>query len=79
MHTTADSGRIYANIPLRELLASIEHDQWVYWSKAVAHEVSPERKQRWEKLWVPYEDLEDKDKEHDRVWADKVLALLTNG
>lgn len=61
---------------LLEALAKLEHDQWVEWSKAVAPEVSVERRARWEQYWVPYEQLTEEVKEHDRVWARKTLALL---
>ena len=61
---------------LREKIAELEHEQWVQWSKAVAEEVSPERKVRWEKLWIPYDELTEEQKDQDRIWADKALALL---
>jgi hypothetical protein len=61
---------------LLERLAELEHEQWMYWSQAVAAEVSEERRQRWAALWVPYRDLPEDVKEQDRVWARKVLALL---
>ena len=59
-----------------EKLAALEHKQWVHWSRAVAHEVSPERRARWEKYWVPYEELPEDVKEADREWARKVLQLI---
>ncbi len=63
---------------LRELLASIEHDQWISWSKAlVATELlSPERIERWKSLWVPYDELSECDKQSDRDWADVVLDVI---
>ena len=61
---------------LREQFADLAHEQWVSWSKGVAHEVSPERRERWEKLWVPYHELEEKEKDKDRVWADRYLQLI---
>ena len=61
---------------LLERLAELEHEQWVAWSKAVADEVSAERRQRWEACWVPYAELPDDVKEQDRVWARKVLSML---
>jgi len=61
---------------LLEKLAALEHEQWVQWSKAVAHEVSPERRARWEKYWVPYEQLSEEVKEQDREWARKVLRII---
>ena len=61
---------------LLERLAELEHEQWVAWSKAVAAEVSEDRRRRWEACWVPYAELPDAVKEQDRVWARKVLAAL---
>jgi hypothetical protein len=59
--------------PLVERVAAIEHEQWTEWSKSVADEVSPERRARWEKYWVPYEQLPEDVKELDRVWARRVI------
>lgn len=56
-----------------ERVAEVEHIQWMAWSKAVAPEVSPERRQRWRKYWVPYSELPDDIKELDREWARKAL------
>jgi hypothetical protein len=64
------------NQGLLERLAELEHEQWVAWSRAVAAEVAPERRRRWEACWVPYAELPEEVKEQDRVWARKVLALL---
>jgi hypothetical protein len=61
---------------LLERLAELEHEQWTAWSRAVAAEVSEERRKRWEALWVPYRDLPEDAKELDRVWAKQVLALF---
>jgi hypothetical protein len=63
---------------LREILADIEHDQWVTWSKSIAatEVISPERLLRWEKLWVPYDELSEEAKDQDRIWADKSIAAL---
>lgn len=62
----------------REALASLEHSQWMAWSQDIAtnEPISPERLSRWAALWVPYEDLTEAQKEQDRVWADKVLAII---
>lgn len=59
-----------------ERLAELEHEQWMEWSKAVADEVSPERRARWGKYWVPYDQLSEEVKEQDRVWARKVIAVF---
>lgn len=65
-----------SNKELLEELSRIEHDQWIEWSKSVSSEVSNERKKRWQKYWVPYEDLSDDVKEQDRVYARKVLDAV---
>jgi len=59
-----------------EDLADLEHQQWVHWSKAVADEVSPERRKRWEQYWVPYKELPEDVKEADRIWARRVLEVF---
>jgi hypothetical protein len=61
---------------LLERLAELEHEQWVAWSRAVAAEVSAERRRRWQECWVPYAELPEEVKELDREWARKVLAAL---
>jgi len=64
--------------PLREELAALEHEQWLSWCKQVADEedISEERIERWRQYWVPYEELEEGVKDHDRKWADHVLEIL---
>jgi hypothetical protein len=61
---------------LIESLAALEHEQWVAWSKAVAHEVSEDRRKRWETYWVPYDELDEETKEKDREWARKVAEII---
>lgn len=64
-------------VTLIEALAAIEHDQWIEWSRTVAEQgLTPERLARWERYWVPYADLPDDVKEHDRKWARIVLVEL---
>lgn len=65
---------------LREALAELEHDKWVEWSKAIAEkeQVSPERLERWKGCWVPYAELSEEKKEIDRMYADRVLQILSN-
>ena len=60
---------------LREFLADIEHQQWIYWSKDIASQdkISDSRLKRWKKLWKPYQKLTFEEKEQDRKWADKIL------
>ena len=57
-----------------ERVAEIEHAQWMAWSKEVAPEVSPERRARWARYWIPYEDLPEEVKELDRQWARQAIA-----
>ena len=63
---------------LLEQLAKLEHDQWMEWSKDLAakENISKERKDRWKKLWIPYAELSEKEKEQDRVYARKILKLI---
>lgn len=60
---------------LREKLASIEHEQWITWSRALVNSetLSSERIERWKKLWVPYTQLTEEMKDFDRKYADIVL------
>jgi hypothetical protein len=64
---------------LLEKLAAISHEEWVYWSKAISKTevIKPETLARWQTLWVPYEQLPEEYKEADRLWAKKILELVT--
>lgn len=59
-----------------ERLARLEHEQWMTWAQAVMGEVSPERRERWQRYMVPYDQLPEEVREQDRVWARRVLATL---
>ena len=62
-----------------ERLSAIEHEQWIEWSKNIAStepNISFERVERWSNLWIPYEQLSDEMKEHDRKWARKIIKEL---
>jgi hypothetical protein len=63
---------------LRERLASIEHDQWMAWSRALAADehLSDQRLARWRRHWVPYEEMSEQARDVDRRWADRVLDIL---
>ena len=74
--TTPITPTINSHEELTEALAEIEHDQWIRWSQSVSKEVSDERRGRWQAFWVPYGDLTEEVKEHDRRWARKIVALL---
>lgn len=64
---------------LRELLAALEHEQWAGWARAIflTEELSLERRERWAAtMEADYADLDEAAKDQDRVWADRVLAIL---
>lgn len=64
---------------VEEELAALEHDQWMAWASTLMEReaLSAERVARWRTLMVPYSELAEETKEHDRVWARKVLAALS--
>jgi hypothetical protein len=61
---------------LVEKLAELEHDQWIFWSKAVAKHVPDKVSQKWEYSWVPYAELSEDLKEQDRIWARKAVKIF---
>lgn len=64
---------------LRERIAELEHVQWARWAKSIleSESISGERVIRWRRLIkTPYADLTEAEKDLDREWADRVLALL---
>lgn len=64
---------------LTEQFAALEHHQWVEWSKIVMHEVSEERRKRWRKLQVPYDEVPITHKSSDRAWAKEVIDIFKRG
>ena len=62
---------------LREVFAEIEHEQWIAWSKNIAEteNITPARLERWQKLWRPYSELTEAEKDQDREWGDKGFSL----
>jgi len=63
---------------LLESLAALEHEQWTAWSQGIADspELSASRLARWKKLWRPYGELTENEKEQDREWARRALAIF---
>lgn len=75
---------------LIEKLAELEHEQWMYWSRAVVEQVLGdstsssfdvykrmlEKHQSWLEYWKPYEELSEEVKEHDRKWAYKAAKIM---
>ena len=63
---------------LIEKLAELEHEQWMVWSQDIASKelLSNERRERWRKLWIPFQELSEEMKDRDRKWAKKVLEII---
>lgn len=66
-----------ANFKL-EALAALEHEQWMTWAKRImeSEPISQERKDRWAKFMIPYNQLTEDAKNQDRQWARKVLEIV---
>lgn len=62
-----------------EVIACLEHEQWMHWAKTIvtSEAISAERKTRWFECFKPYHELTEEQKEHDRVWARKVIAAMS--
>lgn len=58
-------------------LSALEHEQWMSWAKDIlkTEEITAERAERWQKLFVPYEELSAEKKELDKEYARKVLDI----
>jgi len=68
-------------ITLIEKLAELEHEQWCAWAESLIKDkttkFSDERIERWANLiCTNYDNLTEKEKEQDRVWARKVLSIV---
>lgn len=61
---------------LVEIVAELEHEQWMAWSKTTAKRLDAETRARWKRYWIPYSKLTEKVKEQDRIWARKILRAL---
>lgn len=63
------------NTTILEETASLIHDAWVSWASTLLkeEEISEERRDRWTKYMVHYEDLEDGVKEEDRKIARLII------
>lgn len=58
-----------------ENLARLAHRLWTHWSQHIAEEedISQDRYERWEKLWVPFDDLSEEMKDKDRELVERFL------
>ena len=63
---------------LLEKLAALEHKQWAHWTTYMLNNLTDENINRWTRqIETPYEKLSDNEKEKDRVWAKKVLEIIS--
>lgn len=68
------------NHSLLERLAELEHQQWAAWTQYFLAHQTPENIERWKRqLATRYENLSESDKDADRAWAQKILALIKEG
>lgn len=67
-----------SKVELVKRLAALEHEQWMFWAKEIlkSENISKERAARWEKLFVPYDELDAADKKDDTEWVRRVLAII---
>lgn len=61
---------------LLEEISKLIHDEWVEWAQQIEHEVSKDRRSRWQTVYCEYENLSEDMKDKDRVYGKKVLAML---
>lgn len=63
---------------LLEILSDIEHKQWIEWASSImnSENISQLRKERWIKMMVPYSELSEEIKEHDRKYARIILGKV---
>lgn len=61
-----------------EILAGLEHEQWIEWSRNIAEteDLSPDRIERWGRYWIPYDQLDEPTKDHDRRWSLEAIRRL---
>ena len=63
---------------LIEKLADLEHKQWGHWARHFLEFYNRSNRRRWERQsHTAYKNLSETEKESDRMWARKVLKLLT--
>jgi len=59
-----------------EPLAELAHRLWTYWSQHITEEedISEDRLERWEGLWIPYEAMGEEDQEDDQRLVKRFLS-----
>lgn len=65
---------------LREKLSDLEHKQWQHWTNYFLrhHHYSNFRKRWKNQCSIPYSNLSEKEKDSDRIYADKVIKIVSN-
>lgn len=63
---------------LIERIANLEHQQWCFWVRNLIQtgRIPGDVIARWNRSLVPYAELPDEVKEHDRKWARLVIEAL---
>lgn len=65
---------------LRERLAELEHIRWALWTEHMLDNMDEVHVANWRRqIATPYADLSEKEKDSDREWADRVIAILEEG
>ena len=61
---------------LIERLAAHEHEQWAHWTRYMLENLTKENIARWrQQIDTAYQDLTEHEKESDREWARKAIAV----
>ena len=64
---------------MRERAAALEHEQWSHWTAYMLDNLTPENIERWRRqIKTPYSELSEKEKDSDRKWADKGIAIYSS-
>ncbi len=67
------------NDTLTEELSELEHEQWAHWTKYMIDNLSSENIVKWRRqIITKYSELSEKEKESDRIWANKVKKIVGN-
>jgi len=62
-----------------EDVAALEHEQWAHWTRYMLDNLTPENVKRWRRqIDTPYAELSDAEKMSDRVWALRVINLVSS-
>ena len=63
----------------KERLAALEHKRWVLWSKHIAQTaiIPKEQLEYWIKMWIPYNQLTEEQKEYSRAWAEQIIKAMS--